>query len=301
MSGSSFKIAHYDSLDDAVKNIFGQNIKIESTYPVSGGDINDSYAHKLSDGTIIFMKSNRFDNESFFIAESLGLSAIAKIGAIKTPDVLCTGKDNKTSHAFSFLLLNFIQSAKRSDDYWKNFAHSLAAMHKAPQQPCFGFSSDNFIGATKQINTPYESWIDFFRDCRLTPQFKMADSYFDERDKTKIKTFLDKLDTLLVEPNLPSLLHGDLWAGNVMCGPDGHTMLIDPAVYIGHHEADIAMTELFGGFPPEFYSEYKKAFPLQEGYSNRRDIYNLYQLLNHLNLFGRSYLGHVLSIVDHYA
>ena len=295
-------IPHYSSLDDAVKNIFGQDIKIQSTYPVSGGDINDSYAHKLSNGKIVFMKANRFDNENFFKTEAVGLSAVAQTNALKTPHILCTGTDDKTLNRFSFLLMDFIESAHRCDDYWKIFAHSLAAMHSFDfsLEKKFGFICDNYIGATKQINTPCDSWIEFFKTCRLAPQFKMADSYFDESDRLKIKSFLDKLDTLLVEPEQPSLLHGDLWAGNVMCGPDGHAMLIDPAVYVGHHEADLAMTELFGGFPPDFYSEYKKAFPLQKGYSERRDIYNLYQLLNHLNLFGRSYLGHVLSIVNHY-
>ena len=104
----------------------------------------------------------------------------------------------------------------------------------------------------------------------------------------------------LVEPEKPSLLHGDLWSGNVMCGPDGKAMLIDPACYVGHAEADLAMTELFGGFPPEFYEAYREARPLQDGYENRRDLYNLYQLLNHLNLFGATYLGPVLSIVSEY-
>ncbi len=104
----------------------------------------------------------------------------------------------------------------------------------------------------------------------------------------------------MIEPEKPSLLHGDLWSGNVMCGPDGKAMLIDPACYVGHAEADLAMTELFGGFPPEFYDAYREARPLQPGYENRRDLYNLYQLLNHLNLFGPTYLGPVLSIVSEY-
>ena len=104
----------------------------------------------------------------------------------------------------------------------------------------------------------------------------------------------------MIEPKNPSLLHGDLWSGNVICGPEGKAMLIDPASYIGHAEVDLAMTELFGGFPEEFYSAYKKANPLEPDYENRRDLYNLYQLLNHLNLFGPTYLGPVLSIIDEY-
>ena len=164
----------------------------------------------------------------------------------------------------------------------------------------YGFPQNNFIGARPQNNTWSDSWITFFRDQRLAPQFRDADSYFTPADRTKITKLLDNLDRFLVEPEHPSLLHGDLWAGNVMCGPDGKAMLIDPACYIGHREADLAMTQLFGGFPQAFYEEYKKAAPLQPGYEERRDLYNLYQLLNHLNLFGPTYLGPVLSIVDEY-
>ena len=164
----------------------------------------------------------------------------------------------------------------------------------------FGFSQDNFIGARPQKNNLNSSWISFFREQRLAPQFKAADSYFTSEDREKITKLLDNLDRFLIEPEQPSLLHGDLWSGNVMCGSDGKAMLIDPACYVGHREADLAMTELFGGFPQDFYEAYSEAFPLQPGYEERRDLYNLYQLLNHLNLFGPTYLEPVLSIVGEY-
>ena len=186
------------------------------------------------------------------------------------------------------------------------FAQNLAAMHNADTSIYFekggkfGFFQDNFIGARPQVNTPCDSWISFFRDNRLAPQFKDADSYFDSSDRALITKLLDHLEDFLIEPEKPSLLHGDLWRGNVMCGPDGKAMLIDPACYVGHAEADLAMTELFGGFPPEFYEAYCNSRPLQPGYENRRDLYNLYQLLNHLNLFGPSYLEPVKSIVAEY-
>ncbi len=164
----------------------------------------------------------------------------------------------------------------------------------------YGFSQDNFIGARSQKNTPSSSWVSFFREQRLAPQFKTADSWFTPADRAKISKLLDNLDRFLIEPEQPSLLHGDLWSGNVMCGSDGKAMLIDPACYIGHRETDLAMTQLFGGFPESFYQAYKEAFPLQDGYEERRDLYNLYQLLNHLNLFGPTYLEPVLSIVSEY-
>lgn len=162
----------------------------------------------------------------------------------------------------------------------------------------YGFYCDNYIGRHSQVNTGYESWTGFFRDCRLEPQFRDAARYFDKEELKRITRLLDRIDEILVEPEYPSLLHGDLWGGNVIAGNDGAAWLIDPAVYVGHAEADLAMTELFGGFPPVFYDAYKEAAPLQPGYERRRDVYNLYHLLNHLNLFGRMYLPEVRHIIS---
>ena len=163
-----------------------------------------------------------------------------------------------------------------------------------------GFFQDNYIGARPQKNTPCESWISFFRDNRLALQFSAADRYFTAEDRARNQKLLDHLEDFLVEPEKPSLLHGDLWSGNAMCGADGNALLIDPACYVGHAEADLAMTELFGGFPSSFYDAYREARPLQPGYESRRDLYNLYQLLNHLNLFGSGYLNAVKSVVAEY-
>ena len=296
---------HHTSLAQALVSLFGNSVAITETDRLSGGDINKAYGLTLNTGAHIFMKANSKANADFFTAEAAGLSAIEATGAIKTPEILCTGTDNGEDAGYSFLLLKFIKSAKPRSDYWETFAQDLAALHKAdtkifeiPEK--FGFFQNNFIGARAQNNTPSDSWISFFRDNRLAPQFKDADSYFTVEDRTKITKLLDHLEDFLIEPNQPSLLHGDLWSGNVMCGPEGKAMLIDPAAYIGHAEADLAMTELFGGFPEKFYDAYREANPLEPGYENRRDLYNLYQLLNHLNLFGPTYLGPVLSIVDEY-
>ena len=150
------------------------------------------------------------------------------------------------------------------------------------------------------MNTAYDSWIDFFRECRLKPQFESAAPYFDQSDQKKISRILERADRILIEPEHPSLLHGDLWSGNVIAGNDGRAWLIDPAVYVGHAEADIAMTELFGGFSPSFYGAYCEAAPMQPGYHRRRNLYNLYHLLNHLNLFGQAYLSSVKHIINEY-
>lgn len=298
---------NYNSLAQALVSLFGNSIAIAETDRLSGGDINKAYGLTLTNGKHIFMKANSKANAAFFTAEAAGLTAIEKTGAIGTPEILCTGTDDGEDVGYSFFLLKFIKGGKQDKNYWKELAENLAAMHKADTSVYFeeggkfGFFQDNFIGARPQKNTPADSWISFFRDNRLAPQFEAADTYFSSEDRKKITKLLDHLENFMVEPEKPSLLHGDLWSGNVMCGPDGKAMLIDPACYVGHAEADLAMTELFGGFPAEFYEAYRAANPLQPGYEERRDLYNLYQLLNHLNLFGPTYLGPVLSIVDEYA
>ena len=169
-------------------------------------------------------------------------------------------------------------------------------------QTTYGFPIDNYIGSTPQINTPKDSWVDFFRECRLHPQVRMAydAGYLERSAMRQADSIMERLETLLPEPDHPSLLHGDLWGGNYMTGPDGKAWLIDPATYVGHREADLAMTELFGGFAPAFYSAYRSIAHVDAGYDERRDLYNLYHLLNHVNLFGYSYVGSVLHILNRF-
>ena len=303
---------HFKTLQEALDTLFPPMATVSGVERLEGGDINSAFELKLKTGEHIFMKSNSRVDEDFFIAEAMGLCAIQSTGTVKTPAILCTGTDPVWADApFSFLVLEFIQSARPRGDYWEIFGHELAAMHLADTKPVmdldlgggnssngkFGFFQDNFIGERPQKNTKSDNWISFFRDNRLSPQFRDADAYFSSQDRTLITRLLDHLDEFLIEPKQASLLHGDLWSGNVMCGPEGKAMMIDPAVYVGHAEVDLAMTELFGGFPARFYAAYNEANPLEPEYKSRRDLYNLYQLLNHLNLFGSAYLGSVLSIV----
>lgn len=292
--------------------LFGKSVAIQRTDRVMGGDINKSYALTLNTGDTIFMKANEKEKAASFTAEAAGLFAIAQTGTIRTPKILCAGTDDGEEVGYSFLLMEYINSGEKRSDYWQTLGRELAAMHQADASAfverdetegaakTFGFYEDNFIGARPQDNAPSATWIEFFRDKRLAPQFKAAAPNFSKEEMSRVTKLLDHLDDFLIEPKKPSLVHGDLWSGNVMAGPDGKAMLIDPAAYVGHAEADLAMTELFGGFALDFYQAYKEANPLEPGYEKRRDIYNLYQLLNHLNLFGQSYLGAVLSIVDEY-
>lgn len=301
---ASTEIPHFTSLKNALTSLRGNDVQIARTDRVFGGDINEAHRLTLTDGTHLFMKSNTIEHAAFFMAETAGLTAIAQTGTLSTPHILCYGTDEGRG-GYSFLLMDFIAGGKRIPDYWEVFAEELAAMHHATTETFvsegkYGFSQDNFIGAGKQINTPRDSWIEFFRDCRLVPQFSQADGYFSRNDLKKITRLLDRLGDFLTEPEHPSLLHGDLWSGNVISGNNGKVWLIDPAAYVGHAEADLAMTELFGGFPHNFYAAYREAFPLQPGYESRRNLYNLYHLLNHLNLFGGSYLSSVTRILDYY-
>ena len=293
----------YDSLEAAVTGRFGEAIAIEASSHIGGGDINQARCLHLSNGSRVFVKANTPANAAFFEAEEAGLRAIAATGTIRTPALLGRGLDR--ARGISFLMLEMAEAGARAPDFWETFGRSLARMHGAEtgafvRRGRFGFLRDNYIGASVQRNGERADWVTFFRECRLLPQFRMAEGYFDASMRRSIDKLLSRLDALLPEPAKPSLLHGDLWSGNYITGSDGQAWLIDPAVYVGHAEADLAMSELFGGFSAAFYGAYREVCPLDEGYEARRDLYNLYHLLNHLNLFGASYLPAVTRTVRQY-
>ena len=306
-------VAAYSSLMDALRAVFGGEVEITEQKRVYGGDINDAYELRLSGGQRIFMKTNQINNYRFFETEAQGLEALRSACAIGVPQLLGIGTDRQ--RGFSFLLLEYMESASPIKDYWEVFGQQLAQMHRAdcmdfvqthlPEgkasaggEARYGFVEDNYIGATVQKNTSKGSWIEFYRDCRLLPQIKMADRYFDSGLRKKLDRLLSHLDSYIREPEFPSLVHGDLWGGNVLCGNDGRAWLIDPAAYVGDFETDLAMTELFGRFPQTFYEAYHEVNPVENGYRQRKKIYQLYHLLNHLNLFGRSYLGSVAAVLE---
>ncbi|MBP3233260.1 MAG: fructosamine kinase family protein [Eubacterium sp.] len=296
-------IKTFNSLQEGFKSFFGESITIKDITYVAGGDINEARCIQFSNGEMIFVKSNSITNKGFFVAEDIGINAIAATHTIQVPKLLFRGEDENAGKAF--LAMKYIRGADRVESFWDIFGKSLAAMHRSDTSVFvsggrYGFDTDNYIGATVQINSPQDSWIDFFRDCRLHPQFKMAERYFDDADVKKILRLLDRIPELLIEPDHPSLLHGDLWSGNYIVGNDGKAWLIDPAVYVGHAEADLAMTELFGRFPAAFYNAYSNVNAIDSGYKDRRDLYNLYHLINHLNLFGGTYYSAVISTIDYY-
>ena len=329
-----------NSLKEAIQLTFGRGVCIESRQRIHGGDANDAYLIRLSNGKAAFIKENTISNADSFRAEAEGLSAIKSTNSLRVPMVYALGtnifsapqtksQDHKET-GYSFLLMEFIDRRGISKDFWENLGRGLAAMHRAdtssftgtvsvPQSdttfvtypstkslsqvdfPVYGFKSNNYIGAGKQQNTTKTGWIEFFSECRLKPQFKLAEKYFDERLIKAANYLVDNLDKYLIEPEKPSLLHGDLWSGNFISDENGQPMLIDPAVYVGCNEADIAMTELFGGFDRRFYEAYYDEMGEIPGYDNRRDLYNLYHLTNHLNIFGYAYLPAVARTITHYA
>ena len=288
-------------LNEVITGKYGNNVHVERRIPVSGGDINSAYALELSDGSSVFMKANRRENADFFRAEAEGLDAIRQTNTVRVPGVITAGTDGNEA----FLLLEYIASGSGSKNSSEELGTGLARMHMA-DTICFadggrfGFTSDNYIGAGVQINTPKDTWTEFFIECRLAPQFKRAETYFDREERKTIDRFLSRIDHYIAEPEHPSLRHGDLWAGNYMIDKGDHPWLIDPAVYVGHAEADLAMTELFGGFDRTFYEAYRATAGIDPGYRDRKDLYNLYHLLNHLNLFGSGYLYSVKSIINRY-
>ncbi|MBO7682958.1 MAG: fructosamine kinase family protein [Clostridia bacterium] len=297
----------YDSLQEALAAAYGPGVEVEDRVPASGSALNEVWHLHLSNGEVLFLKTNAFAKWKYFTAEEAGLAAIRSTGTISVPR--CLGSGTATGcgfqRQFSFLLMEQLASAAQTADFWETFAEELAAMHRAPTAEyvpggVYGFREDNVIGTTKQVNTPKDSWVDFFRENRLEFQFKLAYDCFGDGEKKDFARLLDRLDTLLPEPEYPSLLHGDLWGGNFMTGPDGKAWLIDPAVSVGHREADLAMTELFGGFSRTFYETYYEAAFIERDYRDRRDLYNLYHLLNHLNLFGGSYYGSVVQTLRRY-
>jgi fructosamine-3-kinase len=222
-------------------------------------------------------------------AEEKGLKILESAKAIRTPRIVGTA----TEGSYQFILLEFIEGLP-SINYWRQLGEELAKLHQVTSEVA-GLDHPNYIGSLPQINTSRKSWIDFFIINRLEAQLKLL-SPTDKSLLRDFETLFKKLPELLVdEPH--SLLHGDLWSGNLIATSTGEPCLIDPAVYFGNREAEISFTLLFGGFNDEFYDAYQAAFPLQRGFRERVSIYNLYPLLVHANLFGGSYLSQVKSIL----
>lgn len=261
--------------------------------PTGGGCINNGGRLQTAHGDF-FLKWNYAKRyPGMFDAEAKGLTLLFDTHSVRIPRVVGTGVRDD----YQFVLMEFIAPAARARNYSQMLGRQLAALHRTPWHQ-FGLDHDNYIGSLTQQNTPSRDWVSFFIEQRLNPQLKAGvDAGRIGKDvASQFDALYRKLsDILSMEP--PSLVHGDLWSGNVIVDDSGNPCLIDPAVYYGHREVDLAMTELFGGFDRSFYDAYDEAFPTQPGLQERLDIYKLYPLLVHVNLFGGGYLGEVRSIL----
>ncbi|MFW6362562.1 MAG: fructosamine kinase family protein [Spirochaeta sp.] len=326
---SKFTVVQSDTFQKGIAALFGETVTVRSSDPVAGGCINQGKRIVLSNGTVLFCKQNSTRLEGMFLAEAQGLAALIGLSTrvagprVPTPVGLVQTKSHQ------FLLLEWIESGRRTVGGTGEFGVSLAAMHAAvvattdlpgyiPEKASdttvelpeagspvqqFGFVGNNYIGSTPQENTWESSWVDFFAEHRLRYQLNLAkrNGLINSNVMTLADSVLSRLSSLLPEPDHPSMLHGDLWNGNMMVDQQGSVVLIDPAVYLGHSEADIAMMELFGSPGSSFFDAYQEIIPIPSGYDDRREIYNLYHLLNHLNLFGSSYRAPVMRVLERFS
>lgn len=282
-----------DCIADAISRATGRGFKPTAADPVGGGCINRALV--IADDTRrFFVKLNRPDTTAMFAAEAEGLRALRTADVLRVPAPICTGSGRE-----AFLVLEYIAFGSDRDTSQAQLGRGLAALHRCTQ-PRYGWHRHNTIGTTPQDNTPADDWVSFWRERRLQPQLRLA------AENGYAKTLTPRADRLLARlPDFfrdyrppPSLLHGDLWSGNYGADRSGMPVLFDPAVYYGDRETDVAMTELFGGFGARFYAAYREAWPLDPGYPVRRSLYNLYHVLNHLNLFGGGYLAQATRLMD---
>jgi fructosamine-3-kinase len=247
----------------------------------------------------LFVKVTDADRAAMLEAEADGLRAITATATIPVPAPVAVG----TGQACGYLVVEWLDLSGPTDN--GALGAALARLHRArpragPRGERFGWSRDNFLGATPQANGWCDDWAAFFVERRLAPQFALAaaNGHGDDLQRRGERVLQRSRELLLRRGVVPSLVHGDLWSGNAGSLPDGTPVVFDPAVYVGDREVDIAMTELFGGFGVAFMRAYGEAWPLDSGYPQRRTIYNLYHLLNHLNLFGSSYAARVERSID---
>ncbi|GIX00645.1 MAG: fructosamine kinase family protein [Pirellulaceae bacterium] len=261
----------------------------------SGGCIHQAEILLLADGSRWFMKSNRAA-ASMLAFEKQGLEYLGAAATLRVPQVLL----QEDVGDWSVLILECIERGRPGATFFEEFGHRLAALHRRMSNDRFGWFADGYLGTTPQPGGFDSDWVRFFRDKRLRFQWQLLQRR--GIDSTELWRRLDvlsgRLDDYLGEPrDPPSLLHGDLWSGNYLCDADGAPVLIDPAVHYGHREFELAMPLLFGGFPSKFFEAYAESWSLAEGWEDRVEIYQLYHLLNHVNLFGDSYLEACLRIL----
>ncbi|MFU8859952.1 MAG: fructosamine kinase family protein [Cyclonatronaceae bacterium] len=280
-----------------ITSLLGSRVNTASSE--SGGSINAAYRISLADSRIFFLKINKGSLYAMFEAEAKGLAVLSEACKdIRVPGVI--GLDTTDNGQYSWLLIDYVDSSRPGSGFFSHFGRGLASLHRH-STPRFGLDHDNYIGSLYQPNTPHETWSEFYTRERLMPQMKAAvdSGLLSPGLSRNFNNLYVRLHEIFPDEP-PALLHGDLWGGNYLCDHDGLPVIIDPAVYYGHREMEIAFTKLFGGYEHDFYTAYNEAWPLGKGHEQRVDICNLYPLLVHTNLFGSSYAGRVVSIIKRF-
>ena len=275
----------------AIASVTGTPFTVERCTGIGGGCINSAY--RIEGGGIVYLvKANSPDKADMFAAEAAALEEIANTATVRVPRPICHGANQDAS----WLVLEYITLVPRGD--FSALGQRLAAMHRVIG-PRYGWWRDNTIGATPQINPPTADWVAFWREHRLGFQLRLAASNgYGGRLQRGGEKLIAKVPAFFASHHpSPSLLHGDLWSGNIAFDQAGQPVIFDPATYYGDREADLAMTALFGGFPEDFYAAYREAFAPDAAYATRKDLYNLYHVLNHLNLFGGGYLAQAERLI----
>jgi fructosamine-3-kinase len=278
----------------AIARMLGATVSAARSLP--GGDINEAYELELSDGRRVFAKENSAAPALFFEAEARGLAWLAEARALRVPEVLGVAAADSGS---AFLLLELLVSGRRVRDFDARLGQGLAALHRFGA-PAFGLDHDNFVGSLPQSNRICPSWTEFYRDRRLLPLLERARQrgLLDSSIDARLERLLSRLEVWVGPCEPPARLHGDLWGGNLHVDELGHPALLDPSVYGGHREIDLAMMRLFGGFGEPVFAAYAESYPLAPGYRERIPLYQLYPLLVHLNLFGAAYRIQVQRCID---
>lgn len=270
----------------------GEQVRLNSFSFKSGGCINNAVQLNTSKGNYLVKYNSTYDG-SMFDLEAKGLRLLKEAREIRVPGVYGYGQTDQKN----YILMEYIDSQRPDPNYWEMLGHGLARLHQHSKSQ-HGLEEDNFIGRLPQKNSFYDNWVNFFIENRLNVQLGLAlyNGKVDQQFVDDFKSIYKRLPDILPDEN-PALLHGDLWSGNVMIDDKGEPCLIDPAVYYGNREIEISFTFLFGGFDDRFYRAYDNLLPLREGFMERVEIYNLYPLLVHLNLFGNSYLEAIRRII----
>ena len=286
--------AEFGVIAAAIADRTGNPFIPHSVLPLGGGSIHRAW--QLSDGVHrYFVKTNDLAAAPMFAAEAQGLQALSAAAAVRTPAFITAGQTGVQA----FLVLEHLDLTGLDTQGGARLGESLAQLHRIRGET-FGWDADNFIGTTPQQNTAHPSWPHFFGEHRLRPQLALAlRNGMDKALIAKGEAVIERIGGLFIDYRPPpSLLHGDLWSGNAAQLADGTPVIYDPASYYGDRETDIAMAELFGGFPVSFYAAYRSAWPLDSGYEARKPLYNLYHILNHFNLFGGAYLGQAQRMIE---